>query len=117
MHELEVVLADGSTATSAPRPARAPQGRAAEILRDHADRDRLPSTGASPRLPARPLARDFNLAKLVTGSEGTLVAITEATVGLVPLPKAKLFAVGHFHFAGQRSPPRMRSSRTRPRSR
>ena len=31
-----------------------------------------------------------------TGSEGTLVAITEATVGLVPLPSAKRFAVGHF---------------------
>ncbi len=32
----------------------------------------------------------------MTGSEGTLVAITEATVGLVPLPTAKRFAVGHF---------------------
>ena len=32
----------------------------------------------------------------MVGSEGTLVAITEATVALVPLPKAKRFAVGHF---------------------
>jgi FAD/FMN-containing dehydrogenase len=32
----------------------------------------------------------------VTGSEGTLVAITEATVGLVERPAARLFAVGHF---------------------
>ena len=32
----------------------------------------------------------------MTGSEGTLVAITEATVGLIELPKAKMFAVGHF---------------------
>ena len=32
----------------------------------------------------------------MTGSEGTLVAITEAEVGLVPLPKARMFAVGHF---------------------
>ena len=30
------------------------------------------------------------------GSEGTLVAITEATVGLVPLPKVRMFTVGHF---------------------
>ena len=32
----------------------------------------------------------------MTGSEGTLVAITEATVGLIELPQAKMFAVGHF---------------------
>ena len=32
----------------------------------------------------------------MTGSEGTLVAITEADVGLIELPKAKMFAVGHF---------------------
>ena len=31
----------------------------------------------------------FNLAKLVCGSEGTLAVVTEATVGLVPLPKAR----------------------------
>ena len=43
------------------------------------------------------LAREFDLAKFVTGSEGTLVAITEATVGLIELPKARQFAVGHFH--------------------
>ena len=73
-----------------------------EILRDHARRDRrrLPRvTGASPAAtgstawPAGPL---FDLARFVTGSEGTLVAITEATVGLVELPKARLFALGHF---------------------
>ena len=45
------------------------------------------------RLAAGPA---FDLARFVTGSEGTLVAITEATVGLVELPKARLFAVGHF---------------------
>ncbi|MGH8636585.1 MAG: site-specific integrase, partial [Burkholderiales bacterium] len=42
------------------------------------------------------LARELDRAKLVTGSEGTLVAVTVSTVGLVPLPKARMFAVGHF---------------------
>ena len=38
----------------------------------------------------------FDLSKLVVGSEGTLAIVTAATVGLVELPKAKMFAVGHF---------------------
>ena len=38
----------------------------------------------------------FDLAKLVVGSEGTLAIVTAATVRLVELPKAKMFAVGHF---------------------
>ncbi len=38
----------------------------------------------------------FNLARFVVGSEGTLVIVTEATVRLVPLPRAKAIAVGHF---------------------
>ncbi|MGA7910268.1 MAG: FAD-linked oxidase C-terminal domain-containing protein [Candidatus Dormiibacterota bacterium] len=38
----------------------------------------------------------YNLAQFVVGSEGTLVIVTEATVGLVPLPRAKAIAVGHF---------------------
>ena len=38
----------------------------------------------------------FDLSKLVVGSEGTLAVTTAATVGLVRLPKAKMFAVGHF---------------------
>ena len=44
------------------------------------------------------LARDgsLDLARLVVGSEGTLVAVTEAEVGLVRLPAAKMFDVGLF---------------------
>ena len=38
----------------------------------------------------------FDLSKLVVGSEGTLAVVTAATVKLVELPKAKMFAVGHF---------------------
>ena len=38
----------------------------------------------------------FDLSKLIVGSEGTLAVVTAATVRLVELPKAKMFAVGHF---------------------
>jgi FAD/FMN-containing dehydrogenase/Fe-S oxidoreductase len=98
--ELEVVLADGSRATLGPDrgPAHLRDGLRA-ILRDHAD---AIATGypehwrRSGGYALDRLAREFNLAKLVTGSEGTLVAITEATVGLVELPASRVFAVGHF---------------------
>ena len=100
VHELDVVLADGSTATLGPDagPGHLKAGLR-DILRDHAESiaTAYPKhwrQAGGYRLDY--LAREFELAKLVTGSEGTLVAITEATVGLVPLPKAKLFAVGHF---------------------
>ena len=46
--------------------------------------DRLAGTG------------EFDLAKFVVGSEGTLVLVTEATVGLVPKPAHTVIAVGHF---------------------
>ena len=38
----------------------------------------------------------FNLANLVVGSEGTLAIVTEATVKLVPQPKAVVAVAGHF---------------------
>jgi FAD/FMN-containing dehydrogenase/Fe-S oxidoreductase len=38
----------------------------------------------------------FDLARLVVGSEGTLVTVTEALVGLVPAPRHRAIAVGHF---------------------
>ena len=112
VHELEVVLADGSTARLGPvdeaeraRRAQADTLEGAiyrglpEILREHAraiaeDYPRHWRQSGGYRLDR--LAREFDLARFVTGSEGTLVAITEATVGLVELPKAKMFAVGHF---------------------
>jgi FAD/FMN-containing dehydrogenase/Fe-S oxidoreductase len=114
VHELEVVLSDGSRATFGPvdqaewdRRARAGTLEGAihaglpRILRDHAD---AIATGypkhwrqsGGYRLD-RLAGRDpLDLARFVVGSEGTLVAVTAATVGLVPLPPARQFAVGHF---------------------
>ena len=44
--------------------------------------------------PRRPAGLD--LAKFVVGSEGTLVTVVEATVALVPAPRFRVIAVGHF---------------------
>jgi FAD/FMN-containing dehydrogenase/Fe-S oxidoreductase len=41
-------------------------------------------------------AAGFDLAKFVVGSEGTLVTVVEATVQLVPSPRHRVIAVGHF---------------------
>jgi FAD/FMN-containing dehydrogenase/Fe-S oxidoreductase len=38
----------------------------------------------------------LDLAKFVVGSEGTLITVVEATVGLVPSPRSRVIAVGHF---------------------
>ena len=38
----------------------------------------------------------FNLANLVVGSEGTLAIVVEASVRLVPQPKAVVGVAGHF---------------------
>ena len=40
--------------------------------------------------------KGFDMARFVVGSEGTLVAVTEAKLKLVPLPKLKALAVVHF---------------------
>ena len=39
----------------------------------------------------------INLARLVVGSEGTLAAVTEATVRVVPIPPVKALLALHFH--------------------
>src|SRR6266566_3030674 len=58
---------------------------------DQVDRvDRL----AGATSPARSAGLD--LAKFVVGSEGTLVTVVEATVQLVPAPRHRVIAVGHF---------------------
>jgi FAD/FMN-containing dehydrogenase/Fe-S oxidoreductase len=114
VQEVDVVLADGSTATfgvvdEAERARRA-QGDTleAEIYR------RLPELVAENagaiatgfpqfwrraggyRLDRLVEGRPFDLAKFLVGSEGTLAIVTSARVGLVPKPSRQVFAVGHF---------------------
>ncbi len=50
--------------------------------------DRLAESAAGPS--------GLDLAKLVVGSEGTLVTVVEATVRLVPRPRHTVIGVGHF---------------------
>jgi FAD/FMN-containing dehydrogenase/Fe-S oxidoreductase len=50
--------------------------------------DRLAESGAG--------SSGLDLAKLVVGSEGTLVTVVEATVRLVPAPQHTVIGVGHF---------------------
>jgi Fe-S oxidoreductase/FAD/FMN-containing dehydrogenase len=111
--ELEVVLADGSRARFGPLDDSVRARRAARDTLDGAIHRELPGIVAAHR---EAIARDWpphprlaggyrldrlrdggDLAQFVVGSEGTLVAITEATVRLVPLPAARMFGIGHFH--------------------
>jgi FAD/FMN-containing dehydrogenase/Fe-S oxidoreductase len=114
VHALEVVLSDGSQARLRPVSEEERAQRATgdtleaalyrgvpEILRDHREAiahgyPRHWRQAGGYRLDRLAGDAPFALSRLVVGSEGTLVAITEATVGLVPLPKVTLFAVGHF---------------------
>jgi len=112
VYELEVVLSDGSRARLGPveeaereRRARADtlEGAIHRGLPAILDEHRASIAGDYPKHWRQSggyrldrLARSFDLARFVTGSEGTLVAITEATVGLVELPPATMFVVGHF---------------------
>ena len=112
--ELEVVLADGSRATFGALDAAEWERRSQADTLEGAIRRGLP--GIVER-HTRAIAEDYpkhwrqsggyrldrfaasggrDLAQLVTGSEGTLVAITAATVRLIELPRATMFAVGHF---------------------
>ena len=111
---LEVVLSDATTTTLAPiddgelaRRAGADtlegriHARLPGLVEEH--RDAIESgfpkwwrRAGGYRLDRLAAGSPFDLAKFVVGSEGTLVVVTEATVGLVPLPKARAIAVGHF---------------------
>ena len=112
---LDVVLSDGSRAHLKPvdgaerlRRAQAPtlerklyrclpeivQGRRDAIRRDFPRAWRQAGGYRLDRLLGETSGLD--LAKFVVGSEGTLVVVTEADVGLIPLPGAQAMAVGHF---------------------
>ena len=120
VYALDVVLSDGSRARFEPvdEAERARRAQAAtlegaiyrglpEIVREH--REAI-ATGypkhwrqsGGYRLDRLAGDAPFDLARFVVGSEGTLVAITEATVGLVPLPKAKMFARRPLRLGGRR---------------
>lgn len=118
---LDVVLSDASRATFGPlaeaeraRRAARPtlEGAICRELPRLADRHRDAIATGFPRFwrqsggyrldrlrgePGEPAG--LNLATFVTGSEGTLVTVTEATVRLVPRPRHRAIAVGHFSSA------------------
>ena len=117
---LDVVLSDASQSTFGPLTADELLGRAAAptldgtICRDLpllAERHREAIATGFPRFwrqsggyrldrlePLNPETRSagLDLAKFVVGSEGTLVTVVEATVQLVPVPRHRVIAVGHF---------------------
>jgi FAD/FMN-containing dehydrogenase/Fe-S oxidoreductase len=111
---LDVVLSDASQATFGPVTAGEPLSRTAAptlyetICRDLprlVERNREAIDAGFPRFWRQSggyrldrLARSagLDLAKFVVGSEGTLVTVVEATVQLVPAPRYRVIAVGHF---------------------
>jgi FAD/FMN-containing dehydrogenase/Fe-S oxidoreductase len=114
---LDVVLADASQSTFGPLTAAELASRAAAPTLDGTICRDLPrlverhreaiSTGFPrfwrqsggyrlDRLAPDPRSAGLDLAKLVVGSEGTLVTVVEATVQLVPAPRHRVIAVGHF---------------------
>jgi FAD/FMN-containing dehydrogenase/Fe-S oxidoreductase len=114
VHSLEAVLADASTASLASLSAAELAGRAARPGLEGAICRELPGLAARHaeaiatgyprywrqsggyRLDRLAGRGGFDLARLVTGSEGTLVTVVEAEVALVPAPKHRVIAVGHF---------------------
>jgi FAD/FMN-containing dehydrogenase/Fe-S oxidoreductase len=111
---LDVVLSDASTASLWPLPEAERTVRAARPTLEGTICRELPlladrhagaiATGypkfwrqaGGYRLDRLAGRGGFDLARLVVGSEGTLVTVVEATVGLVPAPPHRVIAVGHF---------------------
>ena len=114
VEELNVVLANGDTAHFGPLDGEGLEaklrgdGPETEIFRklfEIGDANRDEIAARYPKILRRVSGynlnelvdgSDFNMARFVVGSEGTLVAITEAKLRLVPQPKLKALAVLHF---------------------
>ena len=111
---LDVVLSDGSQSAFGPLTADQVASRAAAATLDGricrelpglVDRHRDAIATGFPRfwrqsggyrLDRLAGSAGLDLAKFVVGSEGTLVTVVEATVQLVPAPRHRAIAVGHF---------------------
>jgi FAD/FMN-containing dehydrogenase/Fe-S oxidoreductase len=111
---LDVVLSDASRSTFGPMTASERLSRAAAPTLDGAICRELPrlaerhqeaiATGfprfwrqsGGYRLDRLTGSAGLDLAKFVVGSEGTLITVVEATVQLVPAPRCRVIAVGHF---------------------
>ena len=111
--ELDVVLSDGSQVHLRPlnraeleaacqgdtlearcyRTVRAGRARMRRRNREALSEGRPPRRRLQPRRIRRRVAKPFNLAKIIVGSEGTLGMITAAKINLVPLPKEKAVLV------------------------
>ncbi|HYB87492.1 MAG TPA: FAD-linked oxidase C-terminal domain-containing protein [Streptosporangiaceae bacterium] len=83
-------------ATGFPRFWRQSGGYRLDRLDRLAGPDEPGRPGASSRIGGAGGADGLDLAKFVVGSEGTLVTVVEATVALVPAPRFRVIAVGHF---------------------
>jgi FAD/FMN-containing dehydrogenase/Fe-S oxidoreductase len=114
--ELTVLLADGSIVELRPLKASELDTRCAredaegrcycvvrQLARDHAAEieERFPKilrrVGGYNLDEFVPGREPFNLARIFVGSEGTLGLVLEATLRVVPLPKAKIVCVVQFH--------------------
>ena len=115
VRELDVVLSDGDTAHFGPmngeqlEAAMRREGLEGDIYRKllaigEANRDEI--LARYPKIQRRVSGynldefvggSDFDMARFVVGSEGTLLAITEAKLRIVPAPKMKALAVLHFN--------------------
>jgi FAD/FMN-containing dehydrogenase/Fe-S oxidoreductase len=111
---LDVVLSDASRSAFGPLTDRELPGRAAAPTLDGAICRELPRLverhreviargfprfwrqSGGYRLDRLAGSAPLDLAKFLVGSEGTLATVVEATVQLVPAPRSRVIAVGHF---------------------
>lgn len=128
VEEVEAVLADGSIATFGPlnpadlaarcRPDTA-EGRIYSRLTDLVGRNRDVILAHYPKPQVRrrntgyaldelarsrpfdPAGPEFNLVRLLCGSEGTLAFVTQALVKLVPRPSRRRLVCAHFRTVGE----------------